>query len=370
MTALLEDKDNLVLLEELVSGNAVSVNLSALSRILNKHRNTIKKKVENIFDHNIIARPIFPFLGLYKIYPLLVVVHLDMPESEKFVRWVKEDPYIFAAFRCRQGDYDTILFVYHESITSYQLWMESLPSILKIKYGVAEKDTNFLSSTSYFSNQLMVKYNPSSGINLMEEEFKEKGELTIHGYRLDDIDLEIIKYLVSGKGIKVNRTLLCNKTGLHRKTIEKRISKLLKEELISEPVCRFPNFFVPPNYILTYSLLEIKKSKEKIIKEIIKDPHISIALNIIYGKYNLLLFGNHRNISDHLRWEERYRKRFPDSFGSVNITYLSPKMTISFDQQIVSLSIIRNKLERFRGKDLRETIRFRGLPLGWINTRY
>jgi len=358
MTDLLENKDTLILLDNLVSGNAVSVNLSALSRFLDKHRNTIKKKVEKIFNHNIIDRPRFPFLGLYKIYPLLAVVQLDMPENEKFEKWVKEDPYIFAAFRSRQGEYDTLLFIYHQNITSYQLWMESLPSILKVKYGVPEKDTNFVSSTSYFSNQLMIKYNPSSGINLMERDFKDKGKITIYGYELDDIDLKILKCLVSGKGIKVNQTLLCNKTGLHRKTVEKRISKLLKEELLSESVCRFPNFFVPPNYILTYSLFELKKSKEKVIREIIRDPHISIALKIIHGRYNLLVFGNHRSISDHLKWEESYRKRFPDSFGSASITYLSPEMTISFDQQIVSLSIIRNKLERFRGKDLRETLQF------------
>lgn len=356
MTGLLDDRSNLILLENLVSGNAVSVNFSALSRTLDKHRNTIKKKVENIFDYKILNRPVFPFPGLYKIYPLLVAVHIDMPENEEFVKWVKEDPYIFAAFRSRQGDYDTLLFVYHKNITSYQLWMDSLPSILKLKYGIAERDATFVSNTSYFSNQLMIKYTPSSGIHLMERDFQEKGELTINGYRLDDLDLNIVKCLVSGKGIKVNHTLLCSKSGLHRKTVEKRINALLREELISNPVCRFPNFFAPPHYVLTYSLFEIKKSKEKVIREIRKDPHIPIAFKIIYGKYNILLFGNHRSLSDHLRWEKGYRRRFPDSFGSANITYLSPEMTISFDQQIVALSIIRERLESFRGKDLRKTI--------------
>lgn len=356
MTDLLNDKETLILLENLVSGKAVSVNFSALSRIFDKHRNTIKKKVENIFDYKIVNRPVFPFQGLYKIYPLLVAVHIDMPENEDFVKWVKEDPHIFAAFRSRQGDYDTLLFVYHENITDYQLWMDSLPSILKLEYGISEKDATFVSNTSYFSNQLMIKYNPSSGIHLMERDFQEKGGLTINGYSLDDLDLKIVKSLVSGMGIKVNNTLLCSKSGLHRKTVEKRINALLKEGLISNPVCRFPNFFVPPNYVLTYSLFEIKKSKEKVISEIRKDPHVPIALKIIHGKYNVLLFGNHGSISDHLKWEEGYRLRFPGSFGSANITYLSPEMTISFDQQIVSLSIIRDNLEIFKGKDLRKTV--------------
>lgn len=361
MESLLNDKENLIILENLVSGNALSVNFSALSRILDKHRNTIKKKVENIFDFKIVNRPVFPFLGLYKIYPLLVAVHIDMPENEDFVKWVKEDPYIFAAFRSRQGDYDTLLFVYHKNITNYQMWMDSLPSILKLEYRIPERDATFVSNTSYFSNQLMIKYNPSSGIYLMERDFQEKGELIINGYRLDDLDLKIVKNLVSGMGIKVNHTLLCSKSGLHRKTVDKRINILLREGLISNPVCRFPNFFVPPHYVLTYSLFEIKKSKDKVINEIRKDPHVPIALKIIHGKYNILLFGNHGSISDHLRWEESYRRKFPNSFGSANITYLSPEMTISFNQQIVSLSIIRDRLTICKGKGLRKTVQTIGL---------
>lgn len=356
MSDLLDDRKNLILLESLVSGEAVSVNFSALSRVLNKHRNTIKKKVDAIFDHRIIDRPICPFLGLYKVYPLLVVVRMNLPEDERFFKWVKEDPHIFAAFRSRQGEYDTLLFIYNQNITSYQIWMDSLPSILKMKYGIPEKDAKLVSSTAYFSNQLMIKYNPSSGISLMERDFKERGELAINKHKLDEVDLKIVKCLVSGEGIKINHTLLCLKTGVHRKTVEKRLGALLKENLISEPVCRFPNFFVPPNYVLTYSLFDIKDSKEKVIQEIRKDPHVPIAIKIIHERYNLLLFGNHRSIGDHLRWEEGYRKRFPGSFGSANITYLSPEMTISFDQQIVSLSIFRDRLERSRGRELRKRI--------------
>jgi hypothetical protein len=121
MRDLLNDKETLIILDEIVSGKAVSVNFSDLSRILDKHRNTIKNKVENIFNYKIVNRPVFPFLGLYRIYPLLVAVHIDMPENKEFVKWLKE-------FKSRQGDYDTLLFVYHKNITSYQLWMDSLPS--------------------------------------------------------------------------------------------------------------------------------------------------------------------------------------------------------------------------------------------------
>ena len=46
MSEMLDDMDNLKLMEELISGNAVSVNISELARILGKHRNTIKNKVD------------------------------------------------------------------------------------------------------------------------------------------------------------------------------------------------------------------------------------------------------------------------------------------------------------------------------------
>ena len=361
MSELLDDVDNLKLMEELVSGDAVSVNISELSRILGKHRNTVKNKVDGILSHNILDPPIYPFHGLYRVYPLLAIVKLDIPDSrdctERIIQWIKEDPQIFAAFRSRQGEYDTILFTYHESLTSYQLWMSSIPSVLKINYGVDEEDASFVSSTSYFSNQLMIKYNPSTGINLIERDFKRDGRVRLRGYDLDQLDLDIIRCLVNGKGIKTNHTVLCEKTGLHRKTVEKRISALVRERLLSGPVCRFPNFFVPPNYLLTYILVQFRKLDEKVINEIIIDPHIPIAIQTIHGKYNMLVFGNHTSLDDHLQWEEKYREMFPESFGSAEIVYLSPEMTINFNQQIVSLSYIRGRLGKPTEMDLGRTIR-------------
>ncbi len=360
MSDLLDDLANIQLLEEIVSGRAVSVNVSSLSRILDKHRNTIKNKVETLLEFKIIDPPYVPFQGLYKIFPLLAIINMDIPDrlegTEVFEKWVKEDPQIFAAFMSRQGEFDTLLLTYHKDITSYQLWMMSLPNILKTHYNVPEQFVHFDSSTSYFSNQLMIKYNPSTGINLMEQDYKANNELILKGYSLDELDLKIIRCLVSGKGIKINRKLLSKKTNLHRKTVDKRMEAMRDEGLISDPVCTFPNFFVPPNYLLTLSLVELDEVKEKVMRDMILDPCIPIALQTIHGKYNLLVFGNHRNIGDHLAWETGYRKKYPDSFKSVNITYLSPEMTISFSHQIVALCYLRNKLRHVTGDDLREPI--------------
>jgi len=217
--------------------------------------------------------------------------------------------------------------------------------------------SNFRSSTAYFSNQLMIKYNPSTGINLIEQDYKRNGSVRLRGYELDELDLDIIRCLVNGKGVKTNHTLLCDKTGLHRKTVEKRIDALVGDRLLAPPVCRFPNFFVPPNYLLTYMLVQFKKLDERILNEIIIDPHIPIAVQTIHEKYNMLIFGNHSSLDDHIAWEENYRTLFPDSFGSAEITYLSPEMTINFNQQIVSLSYIRGRLGEPAKMDLGRTIR-------------
>jgi len=127
--------------------------------------------------------------------------------------------------------------------------------------------------------------------------------------------------------------------------------------LLGTPIARFPNFFVPPNYLLTYILVQFKKLDERVLNEIIIDTNIPIAIQTINGKFNLLMFGNHSTLDDHLKWEENYRTMFPDSFGSAQITYLSPEMTINFNQQIVSLSYIRSKLGESSEMDLGRTIR-------------
>lgn len=346
MADLLADELNLLLLRDMVSGRATSVNLSYLSRVIHKHRNTIRKTVADLFAAKIINPPIFPFMGLYKEYSLLVAVRADLPDDEMFKNWIRDDKHIFAAFRSRQGEYNTLLFIFHRDVLSYQLWRESLVPSGKIP----PRDTRYPSSAYFFSNQLMVKYEPSAAIHLMEEQLKNEGKVDFDDYTIDELDFKVLRCLVTGKGIKVNENLLSKATGVHRSTVERRISEMLAGGWVSRPVCRFPNFFVPPNYLLVFSMYEIKKSKEEILREIRKDLHIAIALEISHGRYNLLTFENYLTVPDHQRWEREYSNRFPGCFGSAEITYLTPEMTVSIDQQKVSLGIIEEKLRRVQGK--------------------
>ena len=118
-----------------------------------------------------------------------------------------------------------------------------------------------------------------------------------------------------------------------------------EEGLIHRPLCRFPLFFAPSNYLLVFSMLEVREPHE-FLNDISKDPHVSLAHNISEGRYNVLLFEAQTDIEGYLRWEGGYEAKYPNCLGSIKNTYLSPRMTISIDQQKVSLGIIRERLRQ------------------------
>lgn len=72
---------------------------------------------------------------------------------------------------------------------------------------------------------------------------------------------------------------------------------------------------------------------------------------------NIHLFRVFLNIEEHFQWEAEYDSRFPGSIGSMKKMFLSPQMTVSIDQQKVSLGIIRRRKELLHGRELIETVK-------------
>ncbi len=159
--------------------------------------------------------------------------------------------------------------------------------------------------------------------------------------------------LLQGKGIRTNENFLAKKLNIHRKTIERRINALLKEGIISRPVCRFPLLIVPPEYILVKSLFQIKKQHDKILKSLKSDPHVTWMIKAILGRggYNLVVFSTFYKVEDHLEWQEKLDQQFPSCIGAVKNTYLSPTMAFSFSPGYVSIRIIKNRLKQVHGKE-------------------
>ena len=344
MVDLLDDRTNLLLLQEICRGNGLEVNLSYLSKRLKKHRNTIAKRVRSLLDHKVVDRPVVPFLALFRERPLLVAVYADLLEDEKVSKWIREDANIFGAYRIREGDYNMMLFEFHKDVLSYHAWRDAL-----VRHGnIPDRRTRASSSALYLPNS-HIKYDPNAAIDLIEEDFAKRGEIEINGYILDKLAVNILRHLLEGKGVRVNENFLSKKIGIHRSTIRRRISKMQEEGLIHRPLCRFPLFFTPSNYLLVFSMLEVKEPR-KFLSDISSDPHVSLAQTISEGRYNVLLFETHMDMESYLRWESIYESKHPGFLGSIKNTYLSPKMTISIDQQKVSLGIIREKLEHLETK--------------------
>jgi len=344
MSEMLFDKLNLNILRKICSGQGLDVNLRYLSNVLNKHRETVRRRVLELQEAKIIDRPIFPFIELYREYPIFVTAYADLPDDEMVVRWVKEDKHIFGAFKVREGDYNMMLFEFHKSLDDYLRWRDHLT----IEGKIPERAGRIPSSVIYVSNRLVIKYEPNAAIKLIEREFQEKGKITLNNQVIDEVSLKILAMLVNGKGIRVNENLLARELGIHRATVKKRIGKMVEAGVVLNPLCRFPAFFVPPDFLLVYSLLEVKGKREELEKRILKDPHVSLAYRVSQGRYNLLLFETHKSIEEYLSWEDEYVKKFPGCFGSIKNNYLSPKMTISIDQQKVSLGAIENRLKAMK----------------------
>lgn len=353
MSKLLNDMLNLKILEQICGGTGVEMNIAYLAQKLKKHRKTIKSHANALFEHKLINKPVYPFVWLYSEYPLLVVSEADLPITDEINRYLKEDPHIFGAFFVRHEEYNTLLIEMHKDIYSYGEWRKRIVLDRKIP----SRESRYPSDSFLYSNKQFIKYKPFSSISILEEQIEKKGSLYLAGLNLCDLDFQILKQLMLGKGIRTNENMLAQILDVNRMTIERRIRALIKEKVIAHPVCRYPHFFVPPNYILVYCLMEIKKSWDKVISAIKLDPHVPIALEANVRRYNLLLFNVFPDVETMFRWERMYEKRFPDSIGAVRKIIVSPEMTASMNQQKVSLHIIKMRKELLRGKELVDVVK-------------
>jgi len=350
MADLLNDKLTLKLLKIIVSGKGVEINISELSKNLGKHRNTIKERVNKLLEHKIINKPQYPFPQIFKELPLMVISRHNFLRDEKTKNFIEYNDHIFAAFFLREEEYNTLIILFHKNVCEYQQWYENIIKKEIIPY----REEGYSSEVLHLGTGCFVKYTPSISIKVIEQNIKEGQQKTIQGYELDELSLEILKKLLRGEGIRTNENYLAKEFNIHRRTVERRINALLKEGVISRPVCQFPRVIVPPEYILVKSLFQVKKQQEKILKALKSDPHVIWMIKAVTGRggYNLVIFSTFYWMEDHLRWQEELDQRFPYCIGSVKDTYLSPAMTFSIAPEYVSTCIIKNKLKQIHEKEI------------------
>ena len=335
--SIMDDSLNLELLQLICSGTGVEINIRELSERLKKHRNTVASRIENLFSNRIIDRPFHPFPQVFTEYPLLVFEKANLPRNRKTNSWIEKDPQIWAAFFVKDEDYNTLLIELHKDLHAYQLWRDCIIS------------GEYVSSEAiYLSTKTIIKHDPASSVELLKTDFKKNPQMRMNGLTIDQTYLDLIEALLLGKSVWTNPNSLARELNVHRMTVQRRLDLLLQENIISNPVARFPRIWAPPGYFIVFSLIELKKQKEHISKILAEDPHTSLIVKAGAGKYNLLAISCFSRLRDHLTWEEEYDQKFSGSIGAVKNLYLSPSMTFSIHQQYVPLEYLKKRLESVR----------------------
>lgn len=339
MSELLDDPLNLEIVKNLCSGVGVSVNVSALARELDKHRNTIKAQVDILLENHIITHPYYPYLELLKDMPILAMVKADLPKNDKIEEFLVTDERVFAAFWSWDEEYNTLMFEFHKNLDEYYEWKEKIVEDGRIP----RVEGRAPAEAMFFSNSLLVKYLPSSSIICWEKKFQHDRGIQVGDIKISSLGFKILRKLMQGECVRTNENELSQKLDVHRRTVVKRIQDLQKEGVIGTPACRFPRFITPPGYVLVVTLLRVNKGKEHVFQYLKNDCRIPIVYETHTGKYNVLLFGTFPDVEHQFKWEKLIHKRFPETFTAVKKIYLAPEMIASINPQKVSLGMIEER---------------------------
>ncbi len=341
ISKLLKNDINLKLLLLLCAGEGVSINVSALSQQFKKHRNTVNERLNQLYEHKIIDKPIYPLTWLFKEYPLFVISKDKFYRNKETTNFIENDPHIFAAFFFQEELYNTLTMQFHEDLFSYETWNDNILEEEKI---IKEEDRH-PPDALLFSTKRFLKYDPSAPFRIIDLGFKKGDIKKIGDFELDSLSLRILKMALDGKAIRTNENFLARALNVNRNTIIRRIQTLLKHRIIENPVSTFPRVIVPPDFMLIFSLFEIRRKCEIVEKFIRNDPHVTLLIKANVGRYNYFVASTFNTIEDHLEWQENYNSRFEACIEGIKNTYLSPAMTFSIRQNFVSLELIKKKLQ-------------------------
>ncbi len=336
----LDDLLNLKLLRRLISGKFVQANISYLSRELGIHRATAKRKLNMLYEKHILNPPLYPFPYLFEKYPLLILVKADMPRTSDATDFYKDDSHIFAAFSCMEGSYNTLLIEFFKDLESYHSWREQIVKDKKIP----SRENRVPAHAEIFSNKLTFKYDPNCFIRAMKKRYEKGGGLELGGIHFDDTTFKLLELLLNGECFRTNASAIGREIDADRKTVRRRIETLIEDEVIDEPYCFFKNLFVPPEYNLIVSLIEVKSNVNSVKKYIKRDDHVPRAVETSTERYNFLLFSAFKNIEDFFDWGEVLNSKFPGSIGAISNTILSSKMIHTIKPHKVSLGLIERRL--------------------------
>jgi hypothetical protein len=119
----------------------------------------------------------------------------------------------------------------------------------------------------------------------------------------DKLNLELLRYLVSGKEVRVNIRGLAKELKMHRSTVKKKVQWLYEMKLINPPFYPFPQLYKE------YPLLVLVKADIPRTNEtkdfFMDDAHIFSAFSCMEGPYNTLLMEFFKDLESYHSWREQ-----------------------------------------------------------------
>jgi len=149
----------------------------------------------------------------------------------------------------------------------------------------------------------------------------------------NELNLQLLRHLVSGNGVKVNIHAISNDYGVHRSTIKKRISWLYEKKVLTQPFYPFPYLFKEyPLLILVRA--DIPRTAET-RDFFMDDAHIFAAFSCMEGPYNTLLLEFFEDLESYHSWREQIivDEKIPDRQyrAPANSLIFSNKLTFKYD---------------------------------------
>lgn len=120
------------ILIHLLKGDFLSINSNVISKKLEVHYKTVKKRIEKLLKERIIAKPQCYFPNLFSPPGrLLVVTMIETRISPEFGKYLKRDPHVVAFAKINKDQYTHLIISSHNSIATFTEWSENARAMFK-----------------------------------------------------------------------------------------------------------------------------------------------------------------------------------------------------------------------------------------------
>ncbi|MFO8110663.1 MAG: hypothetical protein R6U17_09150 [Thermoplasmata archaeon] len=164
----------------------------------------------------------------------------------------------------------------------------------------------------------------------------------------DELNLRLLRYLVSGEGVKVNISAVARRLDIHRATAKKKAEYLYEMGIINPPLYPFAALFDEYPILV---IVEADMPRDPDITTFYReDSHIFAAFSCMEGPYNTLLIEFFRNLESYHSWREKIvqEMRIParEWRAPANAYIFSNKLTFKYDPNC----FINVLVEEFKAK--------------------